>query len=131
MRHLSITRTFLAARRWRGVYGMLAICLTSAAVTSSVLESQPQPLPTFRSGVQLVTVPVIVTDKNNNPVTDLTRDDFVITADGRPQAIARFELVSIPANHAATGEPIAFSEIATFLPQGPLARTGLTSMTSS
>src|SRR5436190_3337516 len=111
MRHLNITRAFLAAQRSRGVYRTLAILLAWAAVMSSVLDSQPQSLPTFRSGVQLVTVPVMVTDKNDNPVTDLTRDDFVMTADGRPQAISRFEFVSIPANHATAGEPVVFSDV--------------------
>lgn len=104
------TRAFRAARRSRGPNRVLPILLI-AAVIRPILESQQQPPPKFRSGTQLVTVAAIVTDRNDNPVNDLTQNDFVITADGRPQAMARFEVVSIPANQPRSGEPIAFSDI--------------------
>jgi VWFA-related protein len=50
----------------------------------------------FRTGVQYVSVDVVVTDKDDKPVTDLTKDDFVITEKGRPQVIKDFEHISIP-----------------------------------
>jgi len=40
--------------------------------------------------VELVNVLVTVTDKKNHLVTDLTKDDFHIFEDGRPQAISAF-----------------------------------------
>ena len=44
---------------------------------------------------------VIATDGDNKPVTDLKQQDFQITEGGRPQTIADFEYVSIPAVHRA------------------------------
>jgi Ca-activated chloride channel family protein len=45
---------------------------------------------TFRAGVELVSVGVTVTDRSGAIVTRLTRDDFRIVEDGRPQSIVQF-----------------------------------------
>ena len=50
-----------------------------------------QEAPTFRVESRLVNVFVNVTDPNGVIVGGLTRDDFKITEDGRPQSIAIFE----------------------------------------
>jgi VWFA-related protein len=55
-----------------------------------------QQAPVFRTGVDYVTVDVVVTDRNDVPVADLTKDDFEIIDRGRPQAIADFQYVSVP-----------------------------------
>jgi VWFA-related protein len=55
-----------------------------------------QQAPVFRAGVDFVSVDVVVTDGDDVPVTDLTKDDFEIVDRGKPQAIAEFEYVSIP-----------------------------------
>ncbi|MGH9408066.1 MAG: VWA domain-containing protein [Vicinamibacterales bacterium] len=57
--------------------------------------------PTFRSGVEYVPVDVVVTDRGDRPVTDLRKDEFQITENGRPQTIADFRFVSIPVAHRA------------------------------
>lgn len=44
--------------------------------------------PVFSSTTRLVELSVSVTDAKANPVTGLTRDDFMVRADGRPQTIA-------------------------------------------
>ena len=44
----------------------------------------------FRAGVDLTTFGVTVTDRKGNIVTDLTKDDFEIVEDGKPQAIRYF-----------------------------------------
>jgi hypothetical protein len=44
----------------------------------------------FRSGIELIEVDAIVTDRDGNPVRDLTAADFEIFEDGRPQAIQTF-----------------------------------------
>jgi Ca-activated chloride channel family protein len=46
---------------------------------------------TFRSEVRLVSVFATVTDAAGGPVADVTRDEFRIEEDGRPQHIAVFE----------------------------------------
>ena len=53
--------------------------------------------PVFRAGVNFVRVDVIATDKQGNPVTDLTQDDFEIIEDDTRQAIETFRLVKIDA----------------------------------
>lgn len=44
----------------------------------------------FRSGVELVTFGVTVVDRRGNLVTDLTRDDFEVVEDGRPEELNYF-----------------------------------------
>lgn len=51
----------------------------------------------FRTSTQYVRVDVVVTDKDDQPIEGLTKDDFEITEEGRPQAVADFTAVSIPA----------------------------------
>jgi Ca-activated chloride channel family protein len=51
--------------------------------------------PTFRAGVDLVNIPVTITDRKGNLVADLTRDDFGLFEDGKPQTLTYF----------AAGEP--------------------------
>ena len=46
--------------------------------------------PTFRTGVDLTTFGVTVTDRKGNIVTDLAKDDFLILEDGKPQATQYF-----------------------------------------
>jgi VWFA-related protein len=48
---------------------------------------------TLRLKAELVEVDVVVTDKNNRPVTDLKREDFLLLEDGEPQQISFFSLV--------------------------------------
>ena len=51
--------------------------------------------PVFRAGVNFVRVDVIATDRQGNPITDLTQDDFEIVEDDTKQAIETFRLVKI------------------------------------
>jgi VWFA-related protein len=44
----------------------------------------------FRGGVDLVTFGVTVTDRKGALVTDLSREEFVIVEDGRPQSLQQF-----------------------------------------
>ena len=44
----------------------------------------------FRAGVDLTTFGVTVTDRKGNIVTDLTKDDFQILEDGKPQTVQYF-----------------------------------------
>jgi Ca-activated chloride channel homolog len=73
-------------RRWAGVALMAG--MTLAATSAAHLRAQNAPL---RVDVKLVNVFVSVTDRNGALVGGLTRDDFSVTEDGRPQQIAIFE----------------------------------------
>jgi VWFA-related protein len=70
--------------------------LFTVAVLSGQAPSGPQDPPTFRSGVDLIEVDVVVTDHQGNPVRDLTKDDFEIVEDGRSQTVRTFSLVDLP-----------------------------------
>ncbi len=59
--------------------------LATAALASVALHAQ-----TFRVGVDLVHFPVVVTDKEGQPITGLTADDFEIIEKGKPQRIKFF-----------------------------------------
>jgi len=51
----------------------------------------PPTVPTFPSTVELITVDAVVVDAQGHPVSGLTRDDFVVKEDGRPQEVVGFE----------------------------------------
>src|SRR5687768_4504493 len=57
--------------------------------------------PTFPSRVELVTVDVVVFDRQGNPVEGLTGSDFTIREDGQPQSVAAFEAVALQPSAAA------------------------------
>ena len=63
------------------------LCLTSPNA------SQP---PQFRSGIELVEVDVSVLDKDRRPVRGLTKFDFMVLEDGRPQEIVSAVEINVP-----------------------------------
>jgi len=70
-----------------------ASCVLLACALGAAAAAPAQPPPTFPTKVELVTVDVVVVDDKDVPVPGLTRDDFVIEEDGRPQPIVSFEAV--------------------------------------
>jgi VWFA-related protein len=65
-------------------------------------DQQP---PVIRRGINYVSVDVIVTDKDGNPVLDLTQDDFSIAEDGKPQKIDAFSVVKLDALETVDSGP--------------------------
>ena len=63
---------------------------------SQYLWAEQQTPPTFRAGVKVVPVYASVTDRNGRFVLDLTKNQFEITDDGRPVAIAQFSNQFVP-----------------------------------
>jgi VWFA-related protein len=57
----------------------------------------------FRAGVDLVTFGVTVVDRRGNLVTDLTRDEFEIIEDGRPQSLANLAVGDSALNELRLG----------------------------
>jgi Ca-activated chloride channel family protein len=66
------------------------ICFAAALACSSLAQTQNQ-TPTIRVNVDLVSVNVRVTDKQNRDVPQLSADDFDLLEDGRKQKIAFFD----------------------------------------
>ena len=84
--------------RVSAVLAVLVIASAPAWTQDAPAPSDPQPI--FRTGVNVVRVDVIVTDRQGNPVTDLSAADFEIVEDGRPQPIEQFRQVQ------ADGRPL-------------------------
>ncbi len=53
------------------------------------------PKATFKSGLDLVVVNVVVRDKDGKLVRGLKRDDFVVMEDGKPQSVTSFDFEEI------------------------------------
>jgi Ca-activated chloride channel homolog len=71
-------------------------CFGASSAYGQTRESEQQQPETIRVDTSLVTVPVIVTDRDGRFVTGLTRADFQITEDGKPQEIATFMTTNEP-----------------------------------
>ena len=69
------------------VAGVLVVC------TIGLAAQQPQVPGAFRSRITMVPVDVRVVDREGRPITDLTRADFQVFEDGRPQEISAFDHV--------------------------------------
>ena len=68
-------------------------------LSASLLLAQEKPAGTgftFRSNSDLINVTVTVTDANGRFVPNLTRDDFVVYEDGRPQVVQQFDSDRVP-----------------------------------
>ncbi len=60
------------------------------ATTPPATQSQAAPTTTLSVNVKVVTLPVTVRDKHGKIVTNLTKDDFSLEEDGKPQSIRYF-----------------------------------------
>ena len=92
-----------AMRRAFSVLIVVAMTMTiSFAQTKSQRQkpeqtpAEPQELDTLKTDTDLVTVPVIATDKGGLSITDLRQAEFAITEDGVSQPIAFFGKVAAP-----------------------------------
>jgi VWFA-related protein len=95
---------------WRsGFAGALAAITVSVGFAQSPQPAPPAqqqappaqgPIPTFKSEVNYVEVDAIVTDSAGTFVRDLSKDDFQVFEDRKPQAIATCERVDIPVERA-------------------------------
>jgi VWFA-related protein len=61
-------------------------------------DPAPEQTPVFRGGINFVRVDVIVDDRKNQPVMDLTQADFEVIEDGKPQVVEQFTLVRVDGN---------------------------------
>src|SRR5271163_2444322 len=64
---------------------------SQSANSSADLSRDDDGVLTFRAGTHLVVLDVVVTDKKGHPVAGLTKDDFQLLEDGRPQTVKFFE----------------------------------------
>ena len=91
----------IASSSWRKAVGLLPIgsALIACALIVFTMIAFPgvgpstraqEPAATVAVDVKVVTLPVTVRDKHGKIVRDLTKDDFTLQEDGRPQTIKYF-----------------------------------------
>jgi VWFA-related protein len=94
-------------------------CLVAALASVSMawaLVSAQQPSVTFQVEVSYVDIDAVVTDARGNFVEGLSKEDFELLEDGRPQEISTFSVVDIPlpaVNVRAAARPQAISDVST------------------
>src|SRR5712691_1733906 len=74
---------------------LTSMAVLAAAVPLAVVRAAQEPpaerTPSFPSQASAITVDAVVLDASGAPIRGLTRDDFTILEDGRPQTIVGFE----------------------------------------
>ncbi len=79
--------------------------LLSPAAPGARQVSGGQRVPTFRGGVETIYVNVIVRDKDGKTIRGLTRNDFQLVEDGKPQTIDAFDFEEVPSEPRPAGAP--------------------------
>jgi VWFA-related protein len=81
---------------------LLACGLLAAAPAAQQPPAAQPPSPplTFKVEVNYVEIDAVVTDDQGNFVRNLTKDDFQVVEDGKPQALSVFASVNIPIERA-------------------------------
>lgn len=70
--------------------------LVAAPQQPAPSKAEPAPSATFQVEVNFVDIDAVVTDERGRFVADLTKGDFELLDDGKPQEISAFSLVDIP-----------------------------------
>lgn len=81
---------------------VLLLLLLGAPAYSTAQEKIQQPVPTIKTDVREVLVPVVVTDKSGHYITDLSARDFDVMEDGTRQQIVAFSKSMSPLAAAAS-----------------------------
>ena len=99
-----------ASRHAFSIFLVVILALTAVFAQSKPAGQKPQPPPqpsatpppepedieTLKTDTDLVTVPLIATDRSGLYITDLRQEEFTISEDGVPQQIAFFGKVAAP-----------------------------------
>ena len=81
----------------RTLLPMLVVVMGVASLASQSPPSPAQtPPPTFRGSVRVIELDAIVRDRDDSFVPGLTKDDFVVLENGRPQEIASVSMLNLP-----------------------------------
>jgi len=93
-------------------------CLIAGASSQSNSVSQeairPQKPLQYEAKVTIKLIQVIVTDKKGNPVTDLSKEDFILADNGQKMKLTEFEkhVLRLPSAQAPAEEKLATTPIA-------------------
>ena len=96
---------------------LLSLVMTAGLVAGASQPAAPAQQPTFRTGVDLVAVDVLVVrDRDGQPITNLTASDFALTVDGKPRPVSSAVLLTYATTRdvvlASAGIPAADGSVA-------------------
>jgi VWFA-related protein len=96
---------------FRIAIGVLTVGLAVFDAAQTLPATEPQG--SFKARAELVTVPVVVTDKSGAHIENLKKEDFVVLEDGKEQKVATFEEIQTPAGplRRASPQPNQFSNV--------------------
>jgi VWFA-related protein len=95
----------MGTRHSLSILSAIALAVWTATPAAQAPRSGGQ---VFRSGTELVLVNVVVRDKTGAAVRGLTRNDFSVTEDDKPQTITSFDVEELDTGtRAAAVEPVA------------------------
>ena len=103
----------------RKLFACLTVISALTAPAGHAAQDAQGSRPTFRSGVDLITVDVAVHDGRGQPVEDLRARDFTVKVDGQPRDVVSAELVKVDRT-----QPTA-------LPAGPAGSLVTTNLTAA
>jgi VWFA-related protein len=81
----------MTARRAALAAAAAVLLLPGQAGAQGTSGQPPEPAPTFRSSVDLVSVAAVARDRRGRFVSDLSRDDFIVVEGGTARPIVGFE----------------------------------------
>ncbi len=110
-------RTFFRLTSW---LAFICVLVPGASARQSQEAQEPQDTAPPRTptvftdtmNVEVVNVDVYVRDKDGNPVTGLTSDDFKLFVDGKPAAISNFYAVAEESQKLEIGETAEDADVA-------------------
>jgi VWFA-related protein len=74
---------------------LMAVAAPAAQTQNQTQTTDPAQGPTFRTGVDLVSVDVAVVDRNGRPVEDLRAPEFTVKIDGETRRVVSAELIKV------------------------------------
>jgi VWFA-related protein len=95
------------------------VCVFAIHVSTPSARQSLQRRSTFRTGVELIYVNVVVRDGSGNIVRNLKKEDFTLSEDDKPQSISAFDFEEVPSDALP---PEASEPLAPILKTEPIAK---------
>lgn len=102
------------------------VAIASALTVQLAAQQTPAPPPVFRAATRVVQINVVVHDRDGQPVTNLTKDDFAVFERGERQPIAFFSMDSVAGVAAPPAVPLPSDIFTNALAQRSGAPTAVT-----